>query len=53
MKQIILPATVHLNIRRPLAILQPEPSGAPAGPGPDAHACKGCGNCVVLSDWEA
>ena len=34
MKQIILPVTVHLNIRLPLALLQPE-----------AHACQGCGNC--------
>ena len=26
MKQIILPGIVHLNIRLPLALLQPEPS---------------------------
>ena len=31
MKQIILPVTVHLNIRLPLALLQPEPAGAAAG----------------------
>ena len=29
MKQIILPVTVHLNIRLPLALLQPEPADAP------------------------
>ena len=32
MKQIILPVTVHLNIRLPLALLQPEPADAPTGP---------------------
>ena len=34
MKQIILPVTIHLNIRLPLALLQPEPpvpQGAEAG----------------------
>ena len=36
MKQIILPVTVHLNIRLPLALLRPEP---------EARACQGCGNC--------
>ena len=45
MKQIILPVTVHLNIRLPLALLQPEPADAPSGPEPEAHACQGCGNC--------
>ena len=45
MKQIILPVTVHLNIRLPLALLQSEPAGAPTGPEPEAHACQGCGNC--------
>ena len=45
MKQIILPVTVHLNIRLPLALLQPEPATAPTGPEPEAHACQGCGNC--------
>ena len=45
MKQIILPVTVHLNIRLPLALLQPEPAAAPTGPEPEAHACQGCGNC--------
>ena len=43
MKQIILPVTVHLNIRLPLALLQPEPADAPTGPEPEAHACQGCG----------
>lgn len=39
MKQIILPVTVHLNIRLPLALLQPEPvdarprAGGPCLPG--------------------
>ena len=45
MKQIILPVTVHLNIRLPLALLQPEPAEAPTGPEPEAHACHGCDNC--------
>ena len=45
MKQIILPVTVHLNIRLPLALLQSELAGAPTGPEPEAHACQGCGNC--------
>ena len=35
MKQIILPVTVHLNIRLPLALLQPEPAAAPTGPEPE------------------
>ena len=46
MKQIILPVTVHLNIRLPLALLQPEPADAPTGPEPEAHACQGCGNSI-------
>ena len=41
MKQIILPVTVHLNIRLPLALLQPEPADAPTGPEPEAHTCQG------------
>ena len=45
MKQIILPVTVHLNIRLPLALLQPEPAAVPTGPEPEAHACQCCGNC--------
>ena len=49
MKQIILPVTIHLNIRLPLALLQPESADAPTGPEPEAHACQGCGNC---GGWE-
>ena len=45
MKQIILPVTIHLNIRLPHALLQPESADAPTGPEPEAHACQGCGNC--------
>ena len=45
MKQIILPVTVHLNIRLPLALLQPDPAAAPPGPELEAHACRGGGNC--------
>ena len=45
MKQIILPVTIHLNIRLPHALLQPESADAPTGPKPEAHACQGCGNC--------
>ena len=37
--------TVHLNIRLPLALLQPESADAPTGPESEAHACQGCGNC--------
>ena len=33
MKQIILPVTIHLNIRLPLALLQPESADAPHRPG--------------------
>ena len=44
MKQIILPVTVHLNTRLPLALLQRK-ADAPTGPEPEAHACQGCGNC--------
>ena len=44
MKQIILPVTVHLNIRLPLALLQPDRADAPPGPGREAHAGQGCGN---------
>ena len=45
MKQIILPVTIHLNIRLPLARLQPESADAPTGPEPEAHVCQGCGGC--------
>lgn len=45
MKQIILPVTVHLNIRLPLDLLQPESPATPTSPEPEAHACQGCGNC--------
>ena len=48
MKQIILPVTIHLNIRLPLALLQPESADAPTGPEPEAHACQGCGNCGAI-----
>ena len=37
MKQIILPVTIHLNIRLPHALLQPESADAPTGPEPEAH----------------
>ena len=53
MKQIILPVTVHLNIRLPLALLQPEPADAPTGPEPEAHACQGCGGCGNLGGGRA
>ena len=52
MKQIILPVTVHLNIRLPLALLQPEPADAPTGPEPEAHACQGCGSCRWTENWK-
>ncbi|OLR56190.1 hypothetical protein BHK98_08995 [Hornefia porci] len=45
MKQIILSVTVYLNVRLPLALLQPEPADAPTGPEPEAHACQGRGGC--------
>ena len=48
MKQIILPVTIHLNIRLPHALLQPESADAPTGPEPEAHACQGCGNCNMI-----
>ncbi len=38
MKQIILPVTIHLNIRLPLALLQPEPA--------DAHRPGAGGPCL-------
>ena len=41
MKQIILPVTVHLNIRLPLALLQPEPADAPTGPEPGGPCLPG------------
>ena len=50
MKQIILPVTVQLNIRLPLALLQPEPADAPTGPEPEAHACQGCGTRDLVSE---
>ncbi len=37
--------TVHLNIRMPLALLQPEPADASTGPEPEPHVCQSCGNC--------
>ena len=40
MKQIILPVTVHLNIRLPLALFQPEPEA------------RGCGNYITPDDGE-
>ena len=42
MKQIILPVTVHLNIRLPLALLQPEPAAAPTGPEPEVSSIGIC-----------
>ena len=45
MKQIILPVTVHLNIRLPLALLQSKLADALTGLEPEAYACQGCGNC--------
>ncbi|MDO4265650.1 MAG: hypothetical protein Q4C63_04205 [Eubacteriales bacterium] len=44
MKQIILPVTVHLNIRLPLTLLQTESTDAPINPEPEVHACQCCGN---------
>ena len=38
MKQIILPVTVHLNIRLPLALLRRK-ADTPIGSEPEAHAC--------------
>ena len=46
MKQIILPVTVHLNIRLPHALLQPESADAPTGPEPEAHALS------LIHIWE-
>ena len=48
MKQIILPVTVNLTIRLPLALLQPEPAGrpeTPTDPEPEAHSCHSCHSC--------
>ena len=45
MKQIILPVTIHLNIRLRHALLLPESADAPTGPEPEAHVCQGCGGC--------
>ena len=42
MKQIILPVTVHLNIRLPLALLEPEPADAPTGPEPEEIGRASC-----------
>ena len=42
MKQIMLPVTVHLNIRLPLAVIQPEP---PTASEPEAHSCRNCHSC--------
>ena len=41
MKQIVLPVTVHLNIRLPLALLQPEPADTESRP--ETQHCHGCG----------
>ena len=40
MKQITLLVTVHLNIRLPLVLLQPEPADMPTSPKPDSNACR-------------
>lgn len=48
MKQIMLPVTIHLNIRLPLAVIQPEPAGSPelpTAPEPEAHSCRNCHSC--------
>ena len=45
MKQIILPVTVHLNTRLPLALLPPDRADAPTGRGPEPHPCQGWGTC--------
>ena len=50
MKQIILPVTVHLNIRLPLALLQPERQTRPPARSRRPMACQGCGNCGGV--WE-
>ena len=42
MKQIILPGIVHLNIRLPLALLQPEPSS------PESIELKGDERLVII-----
>ena len=42
MKQIILPVTVHLNIRLPFALLQRK-ADAPTGPEPEAAATAAAG----------
>ena len=50
MKQIILPVTVHLNIRLPLALLQRNRQPRPPARSRRPHACQCCGNCGGL--WE-
>ena len=51
MKQIILPVTVQLNIRLPLALLQPERQTHPPArsrrpmPARAAATAAGCGKC--------
>ena len=53
MKQIILPVTVHLNIRLPLALLQPEPQTRPPArsrrpmPARDAVTAAGAGSASM------
>ena len=45
MKQIILPVTVHLNIRLPLALLQPNRQTRPPARSRRPMPGQGCGNC--------
>lgn len=40
MEQIFLLVTVHLNIRLPLDLLQPEPADTPTSPKSDSHAWR-------------
>ena len=53
MKQIILPVTIHLNIRLPLALLQPESADALTGPGRRPMPARGCGNCGGCGEMPA
>ena len=51
MKQIILPVTVHLNVRPPLPLWPRAPPAPPPGRARGAHPCQGgdngggCGRC--------